>query len=85
MEKTRCCLSAESYIYLDELHLGVWETISPIEVFCIILFSSIVVVLLFMQFHFFFYCEIILCNSKSEESFLYVLPTSLSVFPLNKT
>lgn len=53
MEKTHCCLSAESYIYLDELHLSVWETISPIEVFCIILFSSILVVLLFMQFHFF--------------------------------
>lgn len=54
MEKTHCCLSAESYIYLDELHLGVWETISPIEVFCIILFSSILVSTAFHAISLFF-------------------------------
>lgn len=57
MEKTHCCLSGEFHIYLDELHLVVWERISPLVMFSIVLFSSILVILLFMQFHF-FYCLI---------------------------
>lgn len=53
MEKTHCCLSGESHIYLDELHLVVWERILPVVMFSIILFSSILVIPLFMLFRFF--------------------------------
>lgn len=31
MEKADCCLTAASYSYVDEMHPGFWETISPVE------------------------------------------------------